>query len=59
MVYIVHVIKEAIRGGPHRVAVISILKTLWLGGIIWLIGKGIWLSRSTVWNFWTILLADL
>ena len=30
-------IKKAIRGGPHRVAVICMLWTHWLGGIIWLI----------------------
>ena len=30
-------IKKAIRGGPHRVAIICMLQTHWLGGIIWLI----------------------
>ena len=30
-------IKKVIRGGPHRVAVICVLQTNWLCGIIWLI----------------------
>ena len=30
-------IKEAFRGGPHRVAVFSMFQTHWLGGFIWII----------------------